>query len=208
MVYCQTVKNDGLTYDNEVTDYIAPHIKGFCQTENIDWRKVVKLLLDDSLRTRDFVSFMPFTITSDRYITGNYGCYRTKTPLIYEMKKIDSDQFIVLFNKNHPELILDKKANEKSEWEIAVVDRNYRIVDEKTFFTQWKYDNEFFAVWDWFDTSMGITGKTIIITISYLHIGSGGGRDQQFTVKIDYNNKINKIVVQQTIDFWIDHEKY
>ena len=203
-----SIINYGYTNDNkeyeatqgkEVTDFIAPYLKNFCKRENIDFDALIKKLFEDYLRSDQFKSFMPFFLSSEKYINGNWTYFTAKTPLIYEIEKVESEKFLILYSKLHPELIL---TNKESEWQMALIDVNLKIIDNESFFTQWKYNNEYVAMWDMIYTRLDVKDKKVIAKITYVHTGSGGGRDQEYTITTNVTNKIDKIIIKQTLDLY------
>lgn len=106
----------------------------------------------------------------------------------------------MLYTKLSPYPLLDKKKNENSEWRIAIVNDQLKVIDEKIFFTKWKYNNESLNMWDMIFADLKKGNGKIVATISYIHIGSGGKRDQEFNIVIDYKNKIKSINVNQITD--------
>lgn len=195
--YSQNSKSYEFTHGEEVTDYMAPYIKDFCDEENIICDSLIKLLLADSLRTEQFVSYGAFYLGSPKHSTGQWTYFTAKTALIYEMEKYDDEKYVVLYSRLHPELIL---KNKESEWRIAVIDKNFNIISDKKFLTYIKYDNTDIAMWDMIYTSLEINNQEITANIIYVHTGSGGGRDQGFTAKYSLSDIYDEIKVIQTID--------
>ncbi len=182
----------------EAKDYIAPYLHSFFTQAHINSDSLVKLLLGDSIKSGRDTSFMPFDISSEKHIVDGWKYFTAKTPLIYEMTKVEQNRFVVLYNKFHPEYILESK---KSQWRIAVVDSTLRLIDDKSFITPWKYNNPTVSMWDMIYTDMEVGEPNIIAKITYVHTGSGGGRDQEFTCKISFaKDKINAVNVTQTRD--------
>jgi hypothetical protein len=88
----------------------------------------------------------------------------------------------------------------KSEWNLALIDKNSKIIEIKSLYTPWKYTNESIAMWDMIQTNLAIKKATATVKITYMHTGNGGGRDQEFTAKTVLKNKLGTIMVKQTKD--------
>ncbi|MBN2662618.1 MAG: hypothetical protein JXR68_03115, partial [Bacteroidales bacterium] len=192
--YSQNNKNYEFSQGKEVTDFIAPYLKDLCYEENFKFDSLTILLLEDTLRTEKHFSIYPFYLSSLKYNTGMWTYYTTKTPMIYEIEKYDTGQYIVLYNKLNPSIIL---LSQKSEWRVALIDTNYNIVLDKSFFTSMNYKNNFAGMWDMIYTSLNVINEEIKVQITYVHTGGGGGRDQEFTAIFKLSDIEIKVIQTQ-----------
>lgn len=195
--FSQMNKDYSITHGKEISGFVAPYLIGYCMNENLNCDSLVKLLFKDSLMTVQHHSYLPCMISSERHINGKWTYFKSRTPLIYEIQKVGSDRYIVLYSKLNPELIL---TNEKSEWRLALVDNNLNLLDDKVFITEWKYDNKSVAMWDMIYTTLKVLDAGFAAIITYVHSGGGGGRDQEFTANFKINKTIENLNVFQSKD--------
>jgi len=186
------------THGKQVGDFMAPYVTDFCKKENINPDTLKKIIFGTLLDNKSDTAFTPFMLSSKEHMTGNWIYYTANTPLIYEIKK-QNDLVVILYSKLNPEKILTDKS---SEWRIAVLDKKMKVIADKNFNTTWKYSNEYIAMWDMIYTNMMVSKSAIQVKITYVHTGTGGGRDQEFTVTANEFPKLNKIIVLQTKDLY------
>jgi len=188
------------TYDypsgKVVDNNIAPYLNNFCSIDKVNCEGLVKLLIDDDAGSKNNISSTPYYIDQINSLPGHY--FQSKTSLIYDIKELSPRHFIILYSKWHPERLLNSK---NSNWNIALVDNKLNILDMTTFVTAWKYNNSKFGMWDMILTQLYVQENLITSKISYVHTGSGGGRDQEFTFNAKLNGgNIKDAYVRQSID--------
>jgi len=187
-MYSQDVKEFESTQAKDVSDLIAPYLKSYCVLENLDCTSLTQKLFGESLKEEKFTS--PRRLSSKKHITGNWTYFMAKTPLIYEIVKIEKDRYAVLYNKKDPTTILTDK---KSEWRIALIDNRLKVMMDKPFVTVWKYDNSNLSMWNMICTDMEFNNNKITVKITYVEAERGA--DQEFTATANYDGTFASIIV-------------
>jgi hypothetical protein len=88
-----------------------------------------------------------------------------------------------------------------AEWRLALLDGDgARVLSDVAFHTRIRYAEP--GLWDMIYADLTV-GPGVIVTISYVHTGSGGGRDQTFEARLRVDAAPPRIVlggVRQTVD--------
>jgi len=191
-------------YNNcrETCDKLAPNVLSYCAQNNLNCSKILTKIVDTGesapheggtyIGTHGSMGFQ-----SPKCLKEERTYFRSNTPLVYQMMRISEKQFLVLYSKDKPWTILKSL---KSRWNLAIVDVVGKIIDNKQFTTNWKYDNKELEIWSMINTGIKILNEhEAVIEIYYEHTGSGSWT-QGHESHIFYDGKTLKIRTKQVVD--------
>jgi hypothetical protein len=192
-------------YNNclETCAKVAPNVTSYCEKNNLNCSTILAKVIDTKVSSP--LEGGTYIGTHDSWDFQSPKCqkeertyFRSVSPLVYQMVQISEKQFLVLYSKDRPDVILKSR---RSRWNLVILDIEGKIIDNKKFTTNWKYDNNELEIWSMIDTSLNMKSQNdAIVKISYTNTGSYP-HDQIFvaTVKVA-KSKLTSIKVKQVLD--------
>ena len=203
--------------DKEINGSLAPYVTEYCKKHGIPTAALSKALFGNSAQVPQKQNELPVMIASEDHKCGNDTFFKSTGQLIYEIAPAGHGLHLVLFSHVTPYTLLTKK---ESPWAVALINDQGTPLLIRPLITKWKYTNATLEMWDMIYTFLKVTPTnatpavapdkplppasdlevTILVRISYVHTGGGGGRDQQYTAKSTMKLSLEKIHVEQTGD--------
>lgn len=189
---------------NQQCERIAPNVTCYCESNHLNCSKILSKIQFVIPKEKEEWSPVIGSRTGDGCYFQSKKCknepqtyFRSPSPMIYQLRQITGGRYIVLYNKNKTEDILNKRIN---HWNVAILDESGKILKEGIISIKWKYDNDDMGVWDMIDTGLKvINDHEAIIEIYYEHTGSGSWT-QGHESRISYDGNSLKIRTKQVVD--------
>lgn len=189
---------------SEVCERIAPNVTCYCESNHLNCSKLLSRIQLVMPKVKEDWATMIGSRTEDGCYFQSSKCkrepetyFRSQSPMIYQLRRISADRYVVLYNKNKTGDILTKRIN---NWNVAIVDESGKILKEGIISIKWKYDNDDTGVWDMIYTGLKVVNDhETVIEIYYEHTGSGSWT-QGHESRISYNGDSLKIRTRQVAD--------
>jgi hypothetical protein len=186
-----------------VTSRWAPYAEDEARRLGLDPARVLATLFPDGAPSPvDPVTTLPAMISSNAHITGEWTYFASATVLVYEAAPLALPAgrgAVVLYSRALPGRMTHDVFD--AEWRLALFEvEGARLLADAPFRTRIPHHAP--GLWDMIYADLAVDG-VVKVTITYVHTGSGGGRDQAFQARFRTEGAPPRLVlrdVRQTLD--------
>ena len=187
------------THAKVLREPYTPYVEEFASMNKIDLTVLIDNLFPDGLPKQQDSLDRSRTLSSYRFLKGDWTFFRSNTVVLYELLRIavsdmKGELYLGLFSDLLPDAIITEPS--LKHWHIALIDSTLDILSNCAFSTP--VTDFYEAKYDMLYTNLFVKDGKVFVQISYASTGGTFTEEQEFTMEFEVMKKQLKLKLIST----------